>query len=84
MSYCVYVFCRSDVNFSRSVAVWATRLTLESDDKKLQVRTTLKELVVYILFLVLLSIGDNNKQINSHSLRGLDDQGHILGYIYLL
>lgn len=37
-------------------SVWATRLTLESDDKKLQVRTTLKELVVYILFLVLLSI----------------------------
>ncbi|XP_062575644.1 polycystin-2-like protein 1 [Saccostrea cucullata] len=38
-------------------SIWATRHTLgPADDKKIHVNTTVKELVVYLLFLILLSI----------------------------
>ena len=40
------------------VALWATRMTEETaDNRELHIKTTLRELIVYIVFLIILCIG---------------------------
>ena len=41
------------------IALWATRQTEDTEkDRELHVKTTLRELVVYIVFLVILCVGE--------------------------
>lgn len=41
-----------------NIALWATRMTEETkDNRELHIKTTLRELIVYIVFLVILCIG---------------------------
>ena len=40
------------------LALWATRMTEETkDNRELHIKTTLRELLVYLVFLVILCIG---------------------------
>ena len=51
---------RCSLQYVRSflTALWATRMTEETEDnQELRIKTTLRELVVYIIFLIILCIG---------------------------
>jgi hypothetical protein len=51
-------------SFSQCVGgMWSTREITSSADKEIFARTTIRELVLYVMFLVVLSIGINIKSV---------------------
>lgn len=41
-----------------TVALWGTRLTEDSSKSDIKIKTTLRELIIYIVFLILLLISN--------------------------
>lgn len=57
-----YMDTRSFQNFVQFTALWATRQTEETKgNRELHVKTTLRELIIYLVFLIILCVGKEIK-----------------------
>ena len=60
--------------YANNAALWGTRITEDSSKSDIKIKTTLRELIIYIVFLILLLISNSlllSTSLATELLRGL-------------